>query len=105
VAAFTTLYTNPFTIAPLYLPAYETGMQVTGSSGGTKTIPAFPDVHWHGAFTQAGTWLMALGTPLLIGLPLLATGLALVCTVEMARAPQMIPLKKSREMPLQLRSG
>jgi uncharacterized protein (DUF2062 family) len=78
VAAFTTLYTNPFTIVPLYLLAYEIGIRVTGTSGDTNAIPAFPDVHWDGAFTQVWMWLMALGKPLLIGLPLLATGLAVI---------------------------
>jgi uncharacterized protein len=77
VAAFTTLYTNPFTIVPLYLLAYETGIRVTGASGGA-VIPPFPDVHWPSAFSQVWTWLMAMGKPLLIGLPLLATGLAVI---------------------------
>jgi uncharacterized protein len=77
VAAFTTLYTNPFTIVPLYLLAYEIGIWVTGSTNGTA-VPAFPDVHWQGAFTQVWVWLMAMGEPLLIGLPLLAVGLAMI---------------------------
>jgi len=77
VAAFTTLYTNPLTIVPLYLVAYEIGIRVTGSPGGAA-VPPFPEVHWHGAFTQVWTWLMALGKPLLIGLPLLAIGLAVI---------------------------
>ena len=77
VAAFTTLYTNPLTIVPLYLLAYEIGIGVTGSSGGAA-VPSFPDVHWHSAFSQVWTWLMALGKPLLIGLPLLAIGLAVI---------------------------
>lgn len=76
VAAFTTLYTNPFTIVPLYLLAYEIGIRVTDSSGGA--IPPFPEAHWHDALSQMWTWLMALGKPLLIGLPLLAIGLAVI---------------------------
>jgi uncharacterized protein (DUF2062 family) len=75
VAAFTTLYTNPFTIVPLYLLAYEIGIRVTGSLNGTA-VPAFPEVHWNDGFYQMWVWLMALGKPLLIGLPLLAIGLA-----------------------------
>jgi uncharacterized protein (DUF2062 family) len=77
VATFTTLYTNPFTIVPLYLLAYEIGIRVTGTSG-TSAIPPFPEVHWQGAFTQVWAWLMAMGKPLLIGLPLLAIGLAVI---------------------------
>jgi len=75
VAAFTTIYTNPFTIVPLYLLAYEIGIRVTSSSNGTA-VPAFPEVHWSDGFYQMWGWLMALGKPLLIGLPLLAIGLS-----------------------------
>lgn len=79
VALFTTLYTNPFTIVPLYLFAYEIGMWVSGSSNGTvHHIPAFPAVHWHDWYASVWEWLLELGKPLLIGLPLLACGLALV---------------------------
>ncbi len=76
VAVFTTLYTNPFTIVPLYLLAYEIGLRVSGASSSTA-VPAFPEWHWHDWFAQLWTWLMALGKPLLIGLPLLAVGLAI----------------------------
>jgi uncharacterized protein (DUF2062 family) len=77
VAALVTLYTNPFTIVPLYLLAYEIGIRVTGSAQGVA-VPAFPEVHWHDWFGQMWSWLMALGEPLLIGLPLLASGLAII---------------------------
>lgn len=77
VAAFTTLYTNPFTIVPLYMLAYEIGIRVSGGTSGTA-IPVFPDVHWHHWFSQLWMWLMALGKPLLIGLPILAVGLSIV---------------------------
>lgn len=76
VAAFTTLYTNPFTIVPLYLLAYEIGKWVSGASNGA-VAPAFPEVHWQHWFAPIWGWLVALGKPLLIGLPLLAAGLAL----------------------------
>ncbi|MBU1425065.1 MAG: DUF2062 domain-containing protein [Gammaproteobacteria bacterium] len=77
VAAFTTLYTNPFTIVPLYLLAYEIGIRLSGSAYGT-VVPAFPEVHWTTGFTQIWMWLTALGKPLLIGLPILAMGLAII---------------------------
>ena len=79
VALFTTLYTNPFTIVPLYLFAYEIGLKVSGMSNATMAaVPEFPDVHWHDWFSQVWGWLLALGKPLLIGLPILAVGLALI---------------------------
>jgi hypothetical protein len=69
VAAFTTLYTNPFTIVPLYLLAYEIGILITGSSSDTTAVLAIPDVHWQSAFVEVWNWLVALGKPLLVGLP------------------------------------
>lgn len=77
VAAFTTLYTNPFTIVPLYLLAYEIGIRITGSSIAIA-VPAFPELHWDDGFTQLWGWLLSLGKPLLIGLPILAIGLAVL---------------------------
>lgn len=76
VAAFATFYTNPFTIVPLYLLAYEIGIRVSGAEH-PAVVPTFPEVHWQDWFGEAWEWLMALGQPLLIGLPLLATGLAI----------------------------
>lgn len=77
VAAFTTLYTNPFTIVPLDLLAYEIGRWVGGTSHATAA-PVFPELHWNDGFSQLWSWLMLLGKPLLIGLPLLAIGLAII---------------------------
>ena len=76
VAAFVTLYTNPFTIVPLYLLAYEIGVRVTGTAR-AEAIPAFPDLHWQDGFQQVWVWLASLGKPLLVGIPLLAIGLAI----------------------------
>lgn len=71
VALFTTLYTNPFTIVPLYLLAYRIGLRVEGSV--LKDVPhTFPSLHAEGLWN----WLAGLGKPLLIGLPLLASSLA-----------------------------
>lgn len=78
VALFTTLYTNPFTIVPLYLLAYETGARVSGIHNGLEAAKlAFPELHWSGWEGELWQWLAQLGKPLLIGLPLLAAGLAI----------------------------
>lgn len=80
VALIMTLYTNPFTIIPLYLVAYEIGsFFVTdthhavvdfefdwGTTPWREFIPAF--VHW----------MESMGQAFLIGLPLLAIGLAII---------------------------
>ena len=78
VAAFTTLYTNPFTILPLYLVAYELGAWVSGARNGAKVEPlVFTEMHWQSWLADMWAWLQMLGKPLLIGLPLLAIGLAI----------------------------
>ena len=79
VAAFTTLYTNPLTILPLYAVAYEIGAWVIGrESGATSAHLSFPEIHWHNWSIALWDWFTALGKPILIGLPLLAIGLAIV---------------------------
>lgn len=78
VAAFTTLYTNPFTIVPLYLLAYELGAWVSGTRSGVATAhPSFPELHWHDWLTELWNWLAMLGKPFLIGLPLFAISLSI----------------------------
>jgi hypothetical protein len=77
VALLTTLYTNPFTIVPLYLVAYWIGSLLTGGPTGPMTEPpAFSWSHvgeWAGAMAD---WALALGRPLAIGLVTLAASLA-----------------------------
>lgn len=77
VAVFTTLYTNPFTIVPLYLLAHRIGLLVGGMPA-NATLPVFPELGWHDGFSQLWQWLIDLGTPLLIGLPALAAGLSVL---------------------------
>ena len=79
VATFLTLYTNPFTIAPLYLLAYEIGAFATGQSNGlSDASPAFPDLSWDNWATALLDWLVSLGKPLAVGLPLLAAIFAVI---------------------------
>ncbi len=78
VAAFTTLYTNPFTILPLYVVAYELGAWLSGvrSNAPLKHL-AFPEMHWQSWPSELWAWMQMLGKPLLIGLPMLALILAI----------------------------
>lgn len=86
VALLTTLYTNPFTIVPLYLVAYWIGGLITGTTGPMTAPPEF-------SWSDIGAWLVALigwsaalGKPLLIGLITLACSLAALgwITVQVA---------------------
>jgi uncharacterized protein len=77
VALATTLYTNPFTIGPLYVVAYQIGRLLIGGNG-AASAPA-PELDWAhvGAWLEAfGEWMLSLGKPLGIGLVALALGLA-----------------------------
>lgn len=78
LALFTTLYTNPFTILPLYVAAFTIGEWILGPGAGHFTAPP----EW-GAGSLAGwldalvAWVAGLGKPLFLGLVVLASGLSL----------------------------
>ncbi len=78
VALFTTLYTNPFTIGPIYLLAYQIGRLFVGNSAALTHPPPldWPRFwEWLEAFLR---WTLSLGKPLAIGLVVLAVSLALL---------------------------
>jgi hypothetical protein len=76
LALLTTLYTNPFTIVPLYVLAYQIGRIATGDSTGFVDPPALDITHFV-AWTEAmQTWMLGVAKPLGFGLILLATSLA-----------------------------
>ena len=76
VALFTTLYTNPFTIGPLYLIAYQYGKLFTGASGEVTQAPAFDWVNFGEWMRMFIDWMLSLGKPLALGLVALALTLA-----------------------------
>ncbi|MGQ0544365.1 MAG: DUF2062 domain-containing protein [Betaproteobacteria bacterium] len=71
VALLVTLYTNPFTIVPLYLVAYAYGRLILPE--GSYRAPQEPfDFDWSdfsGSMQAMGEWMMGLGKPLLVGIP------------------------------------
>lgn len=79
VALVTTLYTNPLTIAPLYLVAYKLGAWVTGHQNSISAEHfALPEMTWSGWHSAMLEWVTLLGRPLAVGLPLLAIIMAVV---------------------------
>lgn len=78
LAMLVTLYTNPLTIVPLYVLAYQIGRLIIGDSSGFVAPPAFDPttfVAWTSAMQE---WMIAAAKPLGIGLIVLAVSLALI---------------------------
>ena len=74
VALLTTLYTNPFTIVPLYVVAYAYGRLLVGGQAGGIPLAHFDMdwTDWVGSARALLDWMLALGKPLAVGLPALA---------------------------------
>lgn len=80
VAALTTLYSNPFTIVPLYMTAYALGGFVMGN--GNVSLSLFElnlmDMEFSDWMTAVTAWLASFGKPLITGLFLLAFILSVI---------------------------
>jgi uncharacterized protein (DUF2062 family) len=80
IAAIVTLYSNPFTIVPLYFLAFKLGQFVLWQGGNGPSPRAFAlegkgITEWLPAAIE---WVTSVGKPLLVGLPLLAVLLAVL---------------------------
>lgn len=75
LAMFVTWYTNPFTIVPIYLVAYEIGRLLLGYAE-PQAVTAPPEWQW--TLVGMWRWVMSLGKPLGVGMVALAVALALV---------------------------
>lgn len=74
LAMIVTWYTNPFTIVPIYLGAYELGRWLLGHGEAHTNIsrPA-----WEWSLAGIWQWAASLGKPLAVGMVTLAVVLAL----------------------------
>jgi uncharacterized protein (DUF2062 family) len=74
VALVLTLYTNPLTIVPLYLAAYQYGALLLGTKARADPVPVFQMdwADWGGSLHALVDWSLALGKPLALGLVALA---------------------------------
>lgn len=88
VALLTTLYTNPFTIVPLYLLAITYGKFLLGADHHSVIVQPYSWdwAHWLDSLQELGHWTLSLGAPLAVGLPALALTLAAAgyCAVQIA---------------------
>jgi uncharacterized protein (DUF2062 family) len=78
LAMLVTLYTNPFTIVPLYVLAYQIGRLFIGEGNGFITPPAFNPTDMIAWTTAMQAWMLAVAKPLGIGLLILAGTLAVL---------------------------
>ena len=78
VALIVTLYTNPFTIVPLYVLAYGYGRVLLGASGSQNEIRTFDWdwADWIESTRAMVDWALSMGPPLAVGLVALALTLA-----------------------------
>jgi hypothetical protein len=86
-----TFYTNPFTIVPLYVVAYEYGRLLVGDGAVPRHL--VPDA-WN--LAALWEWTLSLGKPLAVGLPALALTLALAGYVVAALAWRLHVLRAWR---------
>lgn len=80
IALLVTLYTNPLTIVPLYVIAFEYGNLLLGRGHGLGGIEPFVMdwSDWLGSMQAMAHWCLSLGKPLAVGLLALALTLAAV---------------------------
>ena len=79
VALVTTLYTNPFTIVPLYVLAYAYGQLLIPGERAALVAPF--EMDWSNigeSLRGLWHWMLSLGRPLALGLVALASTLALL---------------------------
>ena len=110
LAILVTFYTNPFTIVPLYLVAFEYGKFLIGHSGGQIRIEPF-EVDWSNLGTSMHglvEWSIAMGRPLAVGLVALALTLGVAGTVAVRlgwRLYVVLAWKKRKKLRASARAG
>ncbi|MEP7328940.1 MAG: DUF2062 domain-containing protein [Betaproteobacteria bacterium] len=78
VAVITTLYTNPLTIVPLYVVAYEYGSLFFPGAAPASQLAMPPSTGLMDFAPALFHWMTQLGKPLALGLVLLAVTLAAI---------------------------
>lgn len=78
LAMFMTLYTNPLTVVPLYLLAYQIGRLLLGEGDAFVAPPEFNAIDFIDWTQAMQHWMLSAAQPLAIGLVVLAGGLAII---------------------------
>ncbi|MGC2049136.1 MAG: DUF2062 domain-containing protein [Gallionella sp.] len=84
-------------VKPLYALAYKLGAWVSGVNSGVASAKlTFPEMQWHDWMGKLWEWLVMLGEPILIGLPLLAACLAITGYIVVRVAWRVVVVLKWR---------
>ncbi len=81
LALFTTLYSNPLTILPLYVLAFGMGKLVLGGEADFTAPPELGNIGLSNWIPAVIDWMAGLGKPLALGLVLLAFTLSVLSYV------------------------
>jgi uncharacterized protein (DUF2062 family) len=78
IGVIVTLYSNPLTIVPLYIVAFKLGgLVMLKPDGGLPPFDVAAD-SWSAWLSTSLDWLITVGKPLLVGIPLLAVLLSII---------------------------
>ena len=106
LAMLVTLYTNPITLVPIYLVAYQIGRLMIGERNGFIMPPEFSIAGFIGWTEAMPIWMLAVAKPLGIGLVVLACGLAVLgyFTTKAAWRFYLVAAWKKRKLERKLKS-
>ena len=76
IALFSTLYTNPLTLIPLYVAAYKLGSRLLYGTAAQAEL-VMPALGEPGFWADAGRWTLQFGQPLAFGILIMGTTFAL----------------------------
>lgn len=96
LAMLVTLYTNPLTIVPLYIVAYQMGRLLLGDQSGFVAPPVLNPADFVAWTAAMQSWMLEAAKPLGVGLFILACGLA-IAGYLMTHAAWRIYLIRARQ--------
>lgn len=100
LAMFVTLYTNPFTIVPLYVLSYQIGRVLLGDHSSFVAPPSFDPTTFVAWTSAMQGWMLHAAKPLGLGLVVLAAALAVLGYVATKAAWRIYLIRAWRQRKL-----